>query len=162
MALIDPCDDILLDLHWDKLSDDEHAEMIGDWMKGLLADWGLEGVSIEFGETTEGESGEYNPDTNTITLDPELLGGDPEYWMYVAAHEVGHAIQEDNLGDQLRNRNPNPDDPYTTEQVDAIEFAAAVMEDVAGDCLDPDSESASNPEAPKGDWNLPAGEGAYA
>lgn len=162
MALIDPCDDILLDLQWDKLSDDEHAEMIEDWMEGLLADWGLEEVSIEFGKSTEGTAGDYDPNSNTITLDPQMLGGDPMDWFEVAAHEVGHAIQQDNLGDQLRNQNPNPDDPYTTSQVDANEFAAAVLEDVTGDCMDPDSESASNPNAPKGDWNLPAGHGAYA
>jgi putative neutral zinc metallopeptidase len=162
MSLIDPCSDILMDLSWDETSDDEKEARIRDWVDQLLEDWGVEGVSVQFGEPTDGAPGDYDFEEKTITLDPNLLDGDTQHLMDVAAHEVGHAIQDDYLGGHMENQNPNPDDPYTTEQVDANEFAAAVRDDVAGDCMDPESDSASKQNAPLGDWNLPAGDSGYA
>jgi hypothetical protein len=137
----------------------DRLQDVRDWVRDEAASWGIDEPNVVVGKSID-ENGEehwasYDPDTNTITIDPALFN-DPEQFsgedvFNSVAHEFEHAMQWQ-YGDGMDSGE---------READAKDFADAYSEAWAEECTEPD-DSESSPGNETGDWNLSPGDGSYA
>lgn len=161
MSICDPLE------NWKNYEYFDRIGAIRDWVKEEAESWGIEPPTVVFQASTEttdaGEEldhyGSYDPESNTISIDPRLVRDDetydPEDSFDTAAHELRHAMQAQYYGDEYDTMDEDE------LQEDAVDFADSYSEEWTDECEEEvDAESA--PGRNYGDWNLPAGEGFYA
>lgn len=92
------CDDLA---EWDDLPPSGRFERVSDWMQRSAADAGFDPDLKIKNESPPGypdRRGGYDPDTNTIYLNPDLFENDRDGgWKYAfdtAAHEFTHHVQD--------------------------------------------------------------------
>lgn len=84
---------------WDKLSPEEKEQFLADLVTETANDFGIPAPNVEFGDLN-GPLGQYNDQSNTVTIDPAAAGSsgyaqfdDASEVADTAFHEVGHAAQ---------------------------------------------------------------------
>jgi hypothetical protein len=89
--LMDPCD---LYADWaDIAGTSEQLDGLQDLADAIFEQWGLEGVTVVFGDVDGDDYGEYDPSTNTITIDLDGLT-DPNEAIDTVFHESIHALHD--------------------------------------------------------------------
>jgi Zn-dependent membrane protease YugP len=88
---MDPCD---LYADWtDIAGTSEQLDGLQDLADSIAEAWGLEGVTVEFGDVDGDDFGEYDPNTDTITIDLDGLT-DPHEAIDTVFHESTHALHD--------------------------------------------------------------------
>lgn len=79
---------------WDQIAGtSEQLDGLQELADGIADAWGLEGVTVEFGEVDSDDFGQYDPDTNTITIDLDGIS-DPDEAFDTVFHESMHASHD--------------------------------------------------------------------
>lgn len=142
----------------------DRLQDVRDWVKSEADSWGFEKPSL-VAQAVPDEEGQrhyasYDPDTNTINVDPELFNRPdlhpPEEVYNSIAHEMRHAMQHQFYGDEIDENM----DKGEREQ-DAKDFADAYSDYWKDEC-GADDDADSVPGGNLGDFNLPPEGGAYA
>ena len=88
---MDPCD---LYADWaDIAGTSEQLDGLQDLADSIFEAWGLDGVTVVFGDVDGDDFGEYDPNTKTITIDLDGLT-DPEEAIDTVFHESMHALHD--------------------------------------------------------------------
>jgi uncharacterized protein len=93
----------------------------GELARHLLDEMKLVDVKVE--ETKDGDH--YDPDAKAVRLSPPHFGGRSLAALVIAAHEVGHAMQDASEYPPLRKRTQIAKQAVTIERVGAVVMLAA-------------------------------------
>src|SRR5262245_23016671 len=93
----------------------------GELARHLLDEMKLVDVKVE--ETKDGDH--YDPDAKVVRLSPPHFGGRSLAALVIAAHEVGHAMQDPSEYPPLRKRTQLAKQAVTIERVGAVVMLAA-------------------------------------
>ncbi|MFB9534565.1 hypothetical protein [Nonomuraea roseola] len=143
MDVMDPCE---LYENWDQMAEtSEILDGLQDLANEIVGAWGLEGVTVVIDEVPGNSFGEYDPNTNVITIDPDHLSEADEAFDTVF-HEAIHAVH-DQWG-------------FSAEEVEALhEFTAAdaahLAKELVEDCKSTDPVESAPPDIP----DIPGGFG---
>ena len=130
---------------------------VRDWVKEESDEWGIDKPSVQVGAVPDEDGNRhyagYDPETNTITIDPELLREPdlhpPDEVYNSVAHEMGHAMQHQYYVDDIDEEMDKDE-----RERDADDFADAYSDYWDDQCNDSD-DAESVPGNDFGDWNLP-------
>lgn len=159
---------------WSRLDSDSRFDAVKEYAQEMAGDWGVEPPEVQRG-ICEDEDGnrhlaQYDPDTNTITIDPDLFRDGTGYnWRdpyREAMHELGHEMQH-----AWDDEGGGEDGGSAVSEEGANDFADAMMDGIDAECDGPEPDSpaddgqdgGSDPGGGGGDggWTL-APEGGHA
>jgi hypothetical protein len=162
---------------WPGLTPEQRKGELTEYVQNLMRDWGVDpgNHSVVYQPVPDRPSanGGYDHNSGKIYIHPRLLDDDEPFGDTIAAetaaHEVRHAMQDEVYTDYGEQDGTGNALDVGRREKDADAFAASVVPDGLEDCKDPDPYPGSGevkemppPASPAGDFNLPAGDTAYA